>query len=73
MRVSFLFTLMSLIGSAVLAADQKEKSMDQVFQRLAESYIDESPSLAPSSATTLGDHRFDRQLDEVSAVLQKLW
>ncbi len=66
MRVSFLFALMSLIGSAVLAADQKEKSMDQAFRRLADSYINESPSLAPSSATTLGDHRFDRQLEQVT-------
>ena len=71
MRVSFLFALMSLIGSAVMAADPKEKPMDQAFQRLAESYVDESPSLAPSSATTLGDHRFDRQLDHVSSAARQ--
>lgn len=40
--------------------------MDKAFKRLAESYLDEMPSLSPSGATTLGDHRFDQQLDQVS-------
>ena len=71
MRLSFVFVLMSLVSSVVLAADQpaadrKETPMDLAFKSLADSYIDESPSLSPSGATTLGDHRFDRQLDEVS-------
>lgn len=46
--------------------------MDQAFQRLAESYLDESPSLSPSGATTLGDHRFDHKLDEVSAAARQI-
>lgn len=58
--------LICLAMTSALAADPKEKSMDQAFQRLAESYLDESPSLAPSSATTLGDHRFDQKLDDIS-------
>lgn len=53
------------------AADPKEKTMDQVFQRVTESYIDEAPSLAPASATTLGDHRFDQKLDEISAAARQ--
>ncbi len=49
-----------------LAAEQQESPVDQAFRAIAKSYIDESPSLSPSGATSLGDHRFDQQLDEVS-------
>ena len=47
--------------------------MDQTFSALAERYLDEYPALSPVNATSLGDHRFDEQLDEVSgpAVLPK--
>lgn len=45
--------------------------MDQAFQRLAAAYIDESPALSPSGATTLGDHRFDAQLDQVSVAARQ--
>ena len=48
------------------AAEQQENSVDQAFSLIAKSYIDESPSLSPSGATSLGDHRFDQQLDDVS-------
>lgn len=40
---------------------------DQQFERLARSYLDELPRLSPVDATALGDHRFDDQLDDVSA------
>ncbi|MEI8380924.1 MAG: DUF885 domain-containing protein [Planctomycetota bacterium] len=49
-----------------LAAEQQESPVDQAFHAIAKSYIEESPSLSPSGATSLGDHRFDQQLDEVS-------
>jgi len=39
---------------------------DKAFSRLAARYVDEYPALSPVSATGLGDHRFDRLLDEVS-------
>lgn len=48
------------------AAEQQESPVDQAFHAIAKSYIDESPSLSPSGATSLGDHRFDQVLDEVS-------
>jgi uncharacterized protein (DUF885 family) len=41
--------------------------MDQQFEKLAERYLDEFPALSPVSATSLGDHRFDHELDQVSA------
>lgn len=39
---------------------------DQRFEQLAKRYIDESPALSPIGATTLGDHRFDSLVDDVS-------
>jgi len=40
--------------------------MDSEFEQLARRYVDEAPALSPVSATWLGDHRFDDQLDEVT-------
>lgn len=40
---------------------------NQAFQRLAADYVSEMPAYSPVGATTLGDHRFDSELDEVSA------
>jgi len=39
---------------------------DDAFDRLVREYIDEFPALHPVSATSIGDHRFDDQVDEVS-------
>ena len=39
---------------------------EEAFQGLTEQYIDQFPALSPVSATTLGDHRFDGELDQVS-------
>lgn len=39
---------------------------DRAFDELAKAYVDEFPALHPVSATQLGDHRFDDQLDDVS-------
>jgi uncharacterized protein (DUF885 family) len=40
---------------------------DQQFEALGKRYLDESPRLTPVDATSLGDHRFDDKLDDVSA------
>jgi len=40
---------------------------DQQFEALAQRYIRESPEQSPVSATSLGDHRFDDRIDDVSA------
>lgn len=51
-----------------LAAEVRDAALtpDQRFEQLAKRYIDESPALSPIGATTLGDHRFDSLVDEVS-------
>ena len=43
-----------------------ERSPDVQFDRLAKQYIDESPALSPIGATTLGDHRFDSAIEDIS-------
>jgi len=41
-------------------------TVDQQFEALAARYLRESTELAPIDATSLGDHRFDDRLDDVS-------
>lgn len=61
------FVLIVIAGSArIMAAEQQDVDVDQAFQKLARTYVDESPALSPSAATSLGDHRYDNLLDEVS-------
>jgi uncharacterized protein (DUF885 family) len=40
--------------------------VDSEFEQLGRRYVEEVTALSPVSATWLGDHRFDGQLDEVS-------
>ena len=59
--------LAAVIRESVKAGDpKKEVSMDARFEALAEMYLKEYPALSPVGATSLGDHRFDDQLDDVS-------
>jgi uncharacterized protein (DUF885 family) len=39
---------------------------DEAFDALAKAYVDEFPALHPVSATQVGDHRFDDQVDDLS-------
>lgn len=55
-------------GLALLAAPAAAQSpADARFAALAKRYIDELIRLSPIRATTLGDHRFDTEVDDVSA------
>lgn len=45
-------------------------SMDQRFDALADRYLDEFTRFSPVSATLLGDHRYDGQLDQVGSEAQ---
>ena len=51
---------------ALVAVARPGAADDQDFDRLAGNYLRELASLHPVSATLLGDHRFDGELDQVS-------
>ena len=44
-----------------------QSTADIQFQKLAEQYLDEFPALGPVGATSLGDHRFDHLVNQVSS------
>ncbi|MBS0383822.1 MAG: DUF885 family protein, partial [Proteobacteria bacterium] len=62
------------LGSTMLAPivagealGQSQSAADRAFASLAHRWLDQSMRLSPVSATQIGDHRFDSQLDDVSA------
>ena len=55
--LSFFFCLPALGAS----------SADEQWMELTSRYLDEMPALSPVGATYMGDHRFDGELDDVSA------
>jgi uncharacterized protein (DUF885 family) len=57
--------VITLIACAQLAMGQTPNS-DEAFQRLGEQYLDQVAAFSPVRATSLGDHRFDDQLDQIS-------
>jgi len=63
---------MKLITSSLLVvflatAANAAPDADGRFEVLAAGFVDEFPALAPVAATTLGDHRYDDRLDDISA------
>jgi uncharacterized protein (DUF885 family) len=59
---------LTALGFALLATPAAAASAtDARFARLAARYIDELAKGSPIGATTLGDHRFDAELDDLSA------
>ena len=44
-----------------------QSSADKQFEDLAKRYLDEYPALGPVGATSLGDHRFDHLVNQVSS------
>ena len=57
------------LGLAAVAAPALAAASpaDARFAKLAAAYVDQRPALSPSQATVLGDHRFDGQVDDMSA------
>ncbi len=47
---------------------QTTSRADRAFMRLARRWLDRSMALSPISATSIGDHRFDGRIDDVSAI-----
>jgi len=52
---------------AGIATTQAESEADAAFSALAARFLDEGLALSPVSATAIGDHRFDAELDDMSA------
>jgi len=50
-----------------LSVTVAQSSADKQFEDLAKRYLDESPALGPVGATSLGDHRFDHLVNQVSS------
>lgn len=59
-------TIFILSISVAQLVTGQEPTADQAFERLGEQYIDQFAAFSPVRATTLGDHRFDDQLDQIS-------
>ena len=51
---------------AAPAAPPGPTATDVAFEAISQRYLDEMMALTPVNATSLGDHRFDDQLDDVS-------
>ena len=57
--------LVPLVAGQALGAAQSKA--DQDFAALAKKWLDGTMKLSPVTATQIGDHRFDAELDDVSA------
>jgi hypothetical protein len=71
MRLRGLPALGLLLGSwvCVAAASAEDAALDRFFRQ----HLEAEFRLRPTLATELGDHRFDDQLDEVSAAARARW
>src|ERR1700741_919890 len=56
--------LVPLMGDAFA---QTPSRADRAFEALGRRWLDRSMRYSPISATTIGDHRYDRRIDDVSA------
>jgi uncharacterized protein (DUF885 family) len=65
-RLSVVFFLSLSMGAAAARGQPGAVTVDAQFDQLAARFVKEFPSLSPVAATSLGDHRFDEKLDEVS-------
>jgi uncharacterized protein (DUF885 family) len=54
-------------GGTPAQAAQSATQADAAFASLSRRYLDEGLALSPVNATQIGDHRFDAQLDDMSA------
>ena len=63
MNRAFLSVVFLILGSAAAAAT----ATDQAFRNLADEYISDLTNFSPVSATLIGDHSADHELDSVDA------
>lgn len=71
-----LLVVLVVIGLAACGSLAEEEnfagSADQQFGELVDRYVEEFPALSPVSATYLGDHRYDGELDHLTAAARQL-
>ncbi len=60
-----LFSTLPLVAGAANAASQS--AADKEFAKLSANWLDNYLRLSPVQATQIGDHRFDAQIDDLSA------
>lgn len=53
--------------AAAASTNAAERAQDQAFAAVSARFLDEGLALSPVSATQIGDHRFDSELDDLSA------
>jgi len=68
MRIRYLLALLVALPFAMLANDEDAK-LEASFKE----YLDGSFQLRPLSATSLGDHRFDAQLEDLTPEGRRKW
>ena len=66
MRLAIAFLLMCFSASATA-----QSTADEAFENLAQQYLGELPGLSPVSATYIGDHSADDQLDQASSAARQ--
>ena len=66
-RSKFFVLVLAAVSAVVPARADSPAAVDTRFEAVAQRYVAEFGQYAPVSATQLGDHRFDANLDDVSA------
>lgn len=65
-RCSAAVTCLAILLAALHAPTALAATAEARFEALAARYLDEMPALSPVTATRLGDHRFDGELDRIT-------
>lgn len=72
-----LLSSLSILGFALFAATslpaQTTQTADAKLEAFFKSYLEETFQLRPLDATSLGDHRFDDKLDDISPTARASW
>ena len=65
--------LLSVVVTLSLTSAAIAQTADETLEAFFKSHLEESFQMRPLEATTLGDHRFDHLLDDISPEARKAW
>ncbi|HEY6226920.1 MAG TPA: DUF885 domain-containing protein [Verrucomicrobiae bacterium] len=65
--------LVKAVLVVLISVSTRAQSADGQLESFYKKYLDEHFALRPLEATSLGDHRFDRELDDVSKASREKW